>query len=577
MAGQDPSPQTTLLILLGASDWPEARDAFLPAEAFAHAARAVKTYFLDGKGFGLPGENLLDRFDTDLSSDALDKEIGQFLERRLTEMKRAGSAASDLLLYFIGHGDFVGHNHDFYLAIRRTRIDNPHFSGLLMRGLAYTLIERARYLRRMLILDCCFASAAFSAFQGGPDQVALEKTAEAFPKKGIALLCSSGHTTPSRLLEDGSSTMFTKAFLDALTQGIPVPRDYLTLRDVKDRAADLLAEIPKAPKPFVHSPDQSEGDVADIPFFPNFWMERQRRLEEEKQRQAEEEHQKAETEKQRLHEEATVLPKTEEQASKAQEKTEAQPVRSAFEKAVDTQAPKVQKAREKPADQSENQLKTRDEFLEEALGSWAESFTPWFTAFALLAGLGIGAAALIRSSVPYSWVWSLGTVLVATPLLYLTAYRKVVPLSIMTIIALLSAAGAAGLAAYTSTFIHPSETNNLFLFGFSLKVSLDRQLYVGLIVGGGMGLFASVGGALLGDLDDPWELIWGSNLWGAIIWLSLAVLAFLVKWVSHVEWEFGFGYGWDISLMALESAILTPLGITYWLILWIKGAKVKIV
>ncbi|MBO0789548.1 MAG: hypothetical protein J2P36_01170, partial [Ktedonobacteraceae bacterium] len=215
MAGQDSSPQTTLLVLLGASDWPE-HDAFPPTEAFAHAARAVKTYFLDEKGFGLPGENLLDRFDTDLNSDALDKEIGQFLERRLAEMKGAGSAASDLLLYFIGHGDFVGRNHDFYLAIRRTRADNPHFSGLLMTGLAHTLIERARHLRRMLILDCCFAAAAFSAFQGGPDQVALEKTAEAFPKKGIALLCSSGHTTPSRLLKDGSSTMFTKAFLDAL-------------------------------------------------------------------------------------------------------------------------------------------------------------------------------------------------------------------------------------------------------------------------------------------------------------------------------------------------------------------------
>lgn len=222
-------------------------------------------------------------------------------------------------------------------------------------------------------------------------------------------------------------------------------------------------------------------------------------------------------------------------------------------------------------------VKTRDEFLEEALGS---SYILWFTAFALLAGLGIGAAILIRSSIPYSWLWSMGTVLVATPLIYFTAYRKVVHISVMTIIALLSAAGAAGLTAYTSTFLHPSEINNLFLFGFSEKVSLDRQLYMGLIVGGGVGCFFALVGSffiLIGevdiDADDLLELIGGSHLWGAIIWLGLAVLAFLVKWVSHVEWEFGFGYGWDISLLAVEAGILTPLGIACWLLVWIKGAK----
>lgn len=219
----------------------------------------------------------------------------------------------------------------------------------------------------------------------------------------------------------------------------------------------------------------------------------------------------------------------------------------------------------------------RDEILKEVLGTLAEPYIPWVTAFALLAGLGIGAATIIRSSVPYSWLWSMGTVLVATPLIYLTAYRKVVNIYIMIIIALLSVAGAAGLAAYTSTFIDPSETNNLFLFSFSQKVSLDRQLYIGLIIGGGMGLLASVGGTLTEGLDDPWDLIWGSNRWGAIIWLGLAALAFLVKWVSRVGWEFGFGYGWDISLMAVEAGILIPLGITYWLRFWIKGAKVKIV
>jgi hypothetical protein len=299
MEVQAPSSQTTLLILLGASAWPLSPE-FQSSEAFARAARRVKAYFLNPRPFGLPPENLLDLFDADNSADELDVAIGQFLEQRLAEMRAAGNAGRDLLLYFIGHGGFVGHDSDFYLAIRRTRTDSPRASGMQMLSLADTLTERARHLRRILILDCCFAAAAFSAFQAGPDQVALQKTSDAFevrrkavgvPTEGTTLLCSSSHKSPSLLLPDGSSTMFTKAILDTLVQGTPSWRDQFSLRDVKDIAADLLSGIRNAPRPVVLSPDQSEGDVADLPFFPNpgFEEERLRKGEEERRRRAEEE------------------------------------------------------------------------------------------------------------------------------------------------------------------------------------------------------------------------------------------------------------------------------------------------
>ena len=276
MEAKAPSPQTSLLILLGASAWPLYPD-FQGSEAFANAVRRLKAYFLNPRPFGLPAENLLDLFDSEKGADELDVEMSQFLERRLIDMKKAGNPARDVLLYFVGHGGFVGHDADFYLAIRRTRIGNPRASGLQMMALADMLTERARFLRRIIILDCCFAAAAFSAFEAGPDQVAIEKAVDAFrvgyktvgvPAKGTTLLCSSSHKSPSLLLPDGSSTMFTKAFLDALVQGASLPRD-LTLRDVKDLAADLLSETRNAPRPVVLSPDQSEGDVADMPFFPN--------------------------------------------------------------------------------------------------------------------------------------------------------------------------------------------------------------------------------------------------------------------------------------------------------------------
>lgn len=304
-----PSPQTTLLIILGASEWPLFPE-FQDSKAFANAVSELKVYFLDPKRFGLTPENVLDMFNSNHSSDEQDEQIGQFLKKRLTAMKATGNSARDLLVYFVGHGGFVGRDSDFYLAIRRTRMENPRASGIPMLSLADTLTEKARHLRRIIILDCCFAAAAFSAFQADPAQVAIEKTVDAFevgprrvgfPGKGTALLCSSSQKSPSLLLPDGSSTMFTKAFLEALSEGLPSQRESLSLREMKDLTADFLSELRNAPRPMVLSPDQSEGDVADIPFFPNPRAEeRARKAEEERRRLAEEAEQTRRLEEERL-------------------------------------------------------------------------------------------------------------------------------------------------------------------------------------------------------------------------------------------------------------------------------------
>src|SRR5207302_417380 len=137
----------------------------------------------------------------------------------------------------------------------------------------------------------------FKSFQAGPDQVALTKTLDAFqvptkgggfPRKGTVLLCSSDHKTPSLLLPDESSTMFSQALVEALVRGDTKRSENLSLRDVKELALDWLSALPSrnAPRPALLSPDQSEGDVADVPFFPNPWMEqkRRRRAEEERRR-----------------------------------------------------------------------------------------------------------------------------------------------------------------------------------------------------------------------------------------------------------------------------------------------------
>src|SRR5438270_6406049 len=143
-----PFPKTTLVILLGASAWPFSPE-FQASKAFLNSVMELREYFLNPSQFGLPRENLLNLFNSNQSADDIDGEIGLFIERRMAEMKQAGEVARDLVVYFIGHGGFVVNNSDFYLAIRRTRTDNPSASSMRMTSLAYTLKEKARYLRRI--------------------------------------------------------------------------------------------------------------------------------------------------------------------------------------------------------------------------------------------------------------------------------------------------------------------------------------------------------------------------------------------------------------------------------------------
>lgn len=274
-----PTAPTTLLIMLGASAWPRS-PGFQSSEAFENAAQGFKDYMLDSGGFGLPKANLLDLFNRpEGSSDQLE-DLGCFLEERIRARKTAGQEVRDVLVYFIGHGGFAGPSADFYLMHRRADASNLMASGIAINALAQVLREKARQTRLLLFLDCCFAAAAFHSFQGGPDQVAITKTLDAFsvqargrgfPRKGIVLLCSSDQKTPSLLLPDKSSTMFSHALLDVLRNGDSYRSQRLSLRDIKELAEDRLAALPEknAPRPSLLSPDQSEGDVADVAFFPN--------------------------------------------------------------------------------------------------------------------------------------------------------------------------------------------------------------------------------------------------------------------------------------------------------------------
>jgi eukaryotic-like serine/threonine-protein kinase len=279
-----PSPHTTLAILLGASAWLDSPD-FHGSEAFANVARDFRAYLLNSQHFGLPEENFLDLFDTEQGPDKIDRAIRLFLDQRTLGMQQAGKAPRDLLFYFVGHGGFAGRHSEYYLAVRCTSSEYPLASGIRIESLATTLTDRARHLRRFIILDCCYAAAAFTEFQAeGPAKAAVRQAVDAFTDrarrigKGTSLLCSSGKKVTSLLTPDRTSTMFSKALLQVLTTtGNPhrPDRAYLSLHDVADLVEEALDQLlaEKAPRPELHSPDQVDGDVADVPFFPNSVVE----------------------------------------------------------------------------------------------------------------------------------------------------------------------------------------------------------------------------------------------------------------------------------------------------------------
>jgi len=88
-----------------------------------------------------------------------------------------------------------------------------------------------------------------------------------YPRKGIALLCASSSDRPA--LFDTQYTEFSEALLQSLASGVVEKPGNMSLRTVGVLVQKSLSKERKKTKPELHSPDQREGDIAEMPFFPN--------------------------------------------------------------------------------------------------------------------------------------------------------------------------------------------------------------------------------------------------------------------------------------------------------------------
>lgn len=257
-----PSPQTTFAIILGVSECPQA-PALTASDAFTNSAWALHSYLVSSS-FGLPESHVLDRFDSNQPAAQLLTDIAAWLNQQ--------QGMRDLIVYYTGHGGFARGDRAYFLAGRQTRQGMEGATSIRMMDLAQLFRNETPFVRRYLILDCCFAGeAAKAGFMGTPLQIACQQTQEVLPSRGTALLCSSSAADPSIAPPGERYTMFSGALLMALQRGIGDGSPALSLGQIGDQVWTYIREryLDQAVRPELHSPDQREGDVATVPLFPN--------------------------------------------------------------------------------------------------------------------------------------------------------------------------------------------------------------------------------------------------------------------------------------------------------------------
>src|SRR5271163_1555765 len=146
----DPKPSTSLLVVLGASEFP--RISLKSSTAFERAASSIYRYFLSGIGFGLLIENCFPFFNSEYDPNTLDDQITIRLQTRMQQLQVAGNPAADLVVYYVGHGSFDEQKR-YYLALRSTRQENQSVSSLRVETLMTTLHSVAGGLRKYVIID----------------------------------------------------------------------------------------------------------------------------------------------------------------------------------------------------------------------------------------------------------------------------------------------------------------------------------------------------------------------------------------------------------------------------------------
>jgi hypothetical protein len=203
--------------------------------------------------------------------------ISEHLEKFIEQTDDKGVIRNVFVIY-VGHG-LVLANNVFGLALATTELKRRNTTALKVPDFAAELKEGARWARRFIILDCCyagkalegfltdkgfFANSAEKAFSSSEKPVALK-----IPTRGTTLVCAADRFSTAGAPKNLKETLFTHTMLEVLRSGRPSGAPFMNFSELVSIVSTKLNRLPDASPPFIVSPDQTEGDLAQLALFPN--------------------------------------------------------------------------------------------------------------------------------------------------------------------------------------------------------------------------------------------------------------------------------------------------------------------
>lgn len=283
------SDQHTAVILLGASRFPDL-ESVRPSVALRKSSTGFKEYILENfEEFQCSQDLILDLFDSDESGSKQLEEIHRFLNFFTKKTASAnGYAIRNLVIHYAGHGLILGESGEFGLAVNYTKSEMLIPTCITMGQFAETIKAPARFMRKFMIIDCCFAAKIINDWLPGDSagsltQLVQRETANEFqsegrpgcngvPKRGTAVLCAADKDSVAIGSHPTGTTLFTGALLDALAR--QDAKDRYSLQELNELTWQCILESNHSVRPVIFSPDQRDGDIASLQIFPR-WKKKQ--------------------------------------------------------------------------------------------------------------------------------------------------------------------------------------------------------------------------------------------------------------------------------------------------------------
>ncbi|OQW92503.1 MAG: hypothetical protein BWK78_01535 [Thiotrichaceae bacterium IS1] len=262
------------VILLGAGEWPHYGPEFNNNPAppsllnpFYSSFKGMRNYFL--QVLEVKNENILPLFNLDDDPLKTLNKMKDFLEERICK-----ESIEDVFFYYVGHGRFDEEQKYCFLI----RSSDQYFIGDSAFRISQlsNFLKKFSQLRRYIILDTCFSGEARN-YLGTIEDVIKAQTFKNIPKYGTLLFCSSSSDKVSTTtkeeyitLFEEYITLFTGSVLKVLKQGNERLPKFLSFREVAELTREWIKQYcPKEALPELHIPGQEDGDIGNIPIFPN--------------------------------------------------------------------------------------------------------------------------------------------------------------------------------------------------------------------------------------------------------------------------------------------------------------------